>query len=82
MGFDSQEAGDRSGDMWLKLGEQIAAAIPDIIISADDPAKAIRWATCAEACFWKSTGECDTHDVKDVLAAPQSIDRDTGGVRS
>lgn len=52
--------------MWLALGEQIADAIPDIVIG-DDPKKAIRWATCAEACFWKATGECDAHDVKDVL---------------
>lgn len=66
MGFDSAEAGERTGDMWLKLGEQIAAAIPDYVIDGK-PEVAIRWATCAEACFWKSTGECDTHDVKDVL---------------
>lgn len=65
--MDSFDAGKKTSDLWLALGEQIAAAIPDIVIN-DDPVKAIRWATCAEACFWKATGEADTHDVKDVLA--------------
>lgn len=64
--MDSAEAGERCAKMWLALGEQIEAAIPYIIIG-DDPKKGIRWATCAEACFWKATGECDSHDVKDVL---------------
>lgn len=64
--MDSAEIAERIGKMWAELGEQIAAAIPDILI-ADDPTKAIRWATCAEACFWKATGEADTHDVKDIL---------------
>lgn len=64
--MDSSDACTRCNEMWQALAEQIAAAVPDIVI-ADDPAKAIRWATAAEACFWKSTGEGDTHDVKDVL---------------
>lgn len=66
--FDSIKACERVNAMWKALGEQIATGIPDIVINADDPAQAIRWATCAEACFWKATGESDTHDVKDVLA--------------
>lgn len=65
--MDSAEAGERTAKMWQDLGEQIAAAIPDIIINDSVPTRAIRWATCAEACFWKATGEADTHDVKDVL---------------
>lgn len=65
--FDSMRAVDRCSKMWFALGEQISSAIPDIVLG-DQPEKAIRWATCAEACFWKATGECDTHDVKDVLA--------------
>jgi hypothetical protein len=73
--MDTNEACERSGQMWLALAEQIAGAIPDIIITSDDPAKAIRWATCAEACFWKATGEADTHDVKDVLrVTPTNVD--------
>ncbi len=66
--MDSTEACERTAAMWLALAEQIAGAIPDIVIGTDDPGKAIRWATCAEACFWKSTGDADTHDVKDVLS--------------
>lgn len=69
--MDSFNACERTSAMWLALGEQIAAAIPDIVIGSDDPAKAVRWATCAEACFWKATGDADTHDVKDVL--PPSV---------
>ncbi len=60
------ETGELVANMWQQLGEQIMSAIPGIVI-ADEPEKAIRWATCAEACFWKSTGDADTHDVKDVL---------------
>lgn len=69
---DDFEAGTKVSEMWRALAEQIAAAIPDIIINCDgDPAKAIRWATCAEAAYWKSTGEADAHDVKDVLPPVQ-----------
>lgn len=64
------EAGLRVAAMWRALGEQIAAVVPNVVINADDPAEAIRWATCAEACFWKASGDADTHDVKDVLATP------------
>lgn len=66
--FDSFKAAERTNKMWIALGEQIAAAIPDIVINDSLPTRAIRWATCAEACFWKATGEADSHDVKDVLA--------------
>lgn len=68
--MDSGEAGERTSKMWLALAEQIADAVPTLIINNDDPVKAIRWATCAEACFWKATGEADTHDVGDILKAP------------
>jgi hypothetical protein len=64
--MESTEAAERATKMWQDLGEQIASAVPDIVI-AGKPAEAIRWAAAAEACFWKSTGEADTHDVKDVL---------------
>lgn len=71
--YDSMKAGEKVSNMWLALAEQIAAAIPDIVISADDPGKAIRWATCAEACFWQATGDADTHDVKDVCQYPLHV---------
>ena len=69
--FDSDKAARATTKMWRELGEQIAAAIADIVVG-EDPVRAIKWATCAEACFWKATGECDTHDVKDVLQPPQA----------
>jgi len=77
--MDAVEAGELVGNMWKQLGEQIMGAIPDIVI-VGEPEKAIRWATCAEACFWKSTGDADTHDVKDVLRAhsPQASEGDNG----
>jgi hypothetical protein len=73
--MDAAEAGELVGNMWKQLGEQIMGAIPDIVISGE-PVKAIHWATCAEACFWKSTGDADTHDVKDVVLfpSPQEIE--------
>lgn len=66
--YDSATAGLKTHEMWLALAKQIADAVPNIAV--EDPVKAIQWATCAEACFWKATGECDTHDVKDVLPKP------------
>jgi hypothetical protein len=65
--MDSGEACERTSKMWRALGEQIADAVPTLIIDDSDPVKAIHWATCAEACFWKATGDADTHDVKDIL---------------
>ena len=70
------EVGDRVGAMWLALAEKIAQAIPHVLEGGEDPTVAIRWATCAEACFWKSTGDSNTHDVKDVLA--EQKDRTNG----
>jgi hypothetical protein len=64
--FDGMKAGERVSNLWMDLAVKIAATLPDL--AATDPAQAIRHACCAEACFWKATGEADTHDVKDVLA--------------
>lgn len=64
--MDTIAASEKISAMWLALAEQIAGAIPDLVIGSN-PTEAIRWATCAEACFWQATGEADTHDVKDVL---------------
>lgn len=69
--MDTVEAGDKTSAMWQALGEQIAAAIPDIVI-ASNPEIAVRWATCAEACFWKATGEAMAHDVNDILKRDHS----------
>lgn len=72
--YDSIVAGERVSAMWLKLAEQLSEAVPDIVVGLSDPAKAIRWAAAAEACFWKATGDADTHDIKDALPLfPQEI---------
>lgn len=68
--FDSDKAAIATSKLWLSLGELIAAAIPGAVEDGD-MVKAVHWATCAEACYWKATGEADTHDVKDVLAQSQ-----------
>lgn len=70
--FDSDAACNKIRNVWLGLGDQIAAAIPDMLISGGDPVNAVRWATCAEACFWQATGEGNSYDVKDVLPKPHS----------
>jgi len=64
--FDSMKAGERVSDMWLKLAEALSGSIPEMV-GCGDALDAIRMATYAEACFWKATGDADTHDVKDVL---------------
>lgn len=56
----------RLSRMWSKAGKQFSDAIPDAII-AGDMHRAIHLALCAEACFWKATGETDTHGIKDLL---------------
>jgi hypothetical protein len=63
---DDFEAGIETSAMWRALARQLRDAIPDIVIEGD-PVKAVKWATCAEACFWKASGEGEAHDVKDVL---------------
>lgn len=63
--FNSDKAVERLSSMWLKLAELIEGfALQQAV---NDPAQAIRDACCAEACFWKATGEAESHDVKDVL---------------
>ena len=64
--FSSEQSGEKISAMWLRLAEQFETAVPDHVI-ANDPLRAIQWACCAEACFWKATGEADAHDIKDVL---------------
>lgn len=64
--FDVIACGETVSQMWKQLANQIALAIPDMVI-AGKPEEAIRWAACAEACFWKATGESNTHDIKDVV---------------
>ena len=53
--FDSMKAGERISNMWMDLAGKIAAVLPSLIYDEKDPALAIKWATCAEACFWKAT---------------------------
>lgn len=75
--FDSDKACSRISTMWLALGDKIAAAA--LNFEEGDAAEAVRFACCAEACFWKATGEADTHDVKDVLPrSPQDTSGDVG----
>jgi hypothetical protein len=78
--MESTEAAERVNKMWQMLGETIEAGIQDMAL--DDPAKAIRYACAVEACFWKATGECDTHDVKEVLPlfpSPQDTTEPSNG---
>ena len=76
--MDSADVLEKVNAMWLALGEQLAAAVPDIVIDSK-PTLAIRWAVCAEACFWKATGEADTHDIKDVLPLFESPQENADG---
>jgi hypothetical protein len=76
--MEVSETAERVNKMWQDLGEQIAAAIPDIAANDSVPTRAIRWATCAEACFWKATGDSDTHDVKDVLDGVSAVGDSNG----
>ena len=64
--MDTTEVCEKTSKMWGDLGDQIAAVIPTLV-EGGAPMKAMHYATCAEACYWKSTGDADTHDVKDVL---------------
>lgn len=66
---DTITASERTNAMWDALGDAIESQVQEFV-AAGNPQEAIRWATCAEACFWKATGEADTHDVKDVLVSP------------
>jgi hypothetical protein len=63
---DMMRTGERIAKMWLDLGNQLAGAIPEMVLNGH-ALDAIRTATYAEACFWKSTGEADAHDIKDII---------------
>lgn len=66
MMIDTGRCGEMTAEMWERLGKQFADSVPDHVI-AGDPLTAIINALCAEACWWKATGEAATHDIKDVL---------------
>ena len=53
--------------MWLALAQQIELTVFKRA-SEGRPEDALRWAACAEACFWKATGEAKSHDFDDVVA--------------
>lgn len=52
-------------NMWANLAETISAGISDTYI-ADGPEAAIRFARCAEACYWRAMGESEAIDVPDI----------------
>lgn len=64
--MNTEMVGIKTSKLWEKLGRRFADQIEDAVVS-DEFGKAIILACCAEACFWKSTGEASAHDIKDVL---------------
>lgn len=65
--MDMMEAGEQVSAMWLELAEQIKLAVFKAAAEGR-PEDALRGAACAEACFWKATGEAKSHDIDDVVA--------------
>lgn len=63
---DLAQVSERVNDMWKALAERFVSKVGSVDI-LNDPRSAIHMALCAEACFWKGSGESDTHDIKDVL---------------
>lgn len=63
-----EQSGERSAQMWQALGEQIAAAVPDLVISGDVDA-AVKWAAYADACFYQATGEASLNAINEILAS-------------
>lgn len=55
------------GNMWFKLAETIEAGIAPAYIDKG-PEEAMRFAKCAEACYWQAWGEHDCFEVKEILA--------------
>ncbi len=72
--MDSSDALQACNAMWLALAEQIKGELAALVVNGE-PEKALRWATYAEACLWKATGEADTHDISDVIPPIASHDR-------
>lgn len=54
------------GNMWFELAERIAEGIADAYVS-DGPEKAMRFAQCAEACYWQSGSEMNCFDVRQIV---------------
>lgn len=64
--MDDFAVAEKVNRMWLRLARSIERRLPDVMID-HGPLTAIRYATMVEACYWKATGEADTHSVNDVL---------------
>lgn len=69
--METSDALERINRMWLSLAEQFEGTIPEMVHNGHAK-DAITTATYAEACFWKSTGEAETHDVREVLGERRS----------
>ena len=65
--YDSMKAADMAHQMWLRLANQIADAIPDIVITSDSPRRAVEWARYADACYFQASGEAEAPTVSDLF---------------
>ena len=61
-----EDSGERASKVWQALAEQIAEAVPDFVI-AGEVEKAMKWAMCADACFYQATGEGPGMTVNEII---------------
>lgn len=73
MAFDVVAASERVNRMWLALARKFEARINSEMDKANY-ATALRVAKCAEACFWKATGEDPCFGVQDVIGSATTSD--------
>jgi hypothetical protein len=77
--FDTDAAAAATSKMWRELGDLIAKGLSANVMDLSDPEMAIRWASCAEACFWQATGEGDPQGIKEILIRAQDVRDDKTG---
>ncbi len=56
------------GNMWAELAKTIHGQVGDVYIDKG-PVEAMRFAQCAEACYWKAQGEDASTKAEDIIAA-------------
>ena len=58
-------------NMWVDLAKLIHGQIPDVYIDKG-PEEAMRFAWCAEACYWQARGESESPDTAKIILAAKT----------
>ncbi|HEX3809569.1 MAG TPA: hypothetical protein VHW02_07680 [Rhizomicrobium sp.] len=75
--IDYEDFGGVITNMWSDLAVTIHGQIADVYISSG-PEEAMRYAWCAEACYWQARGEDKSPSVHEILATKYAPTKEPG----